>query len=246
MTADTNETEARAGLLTGLLAVLRGRVAALSESSEPCVACGEAALIRRKTCAYCLWAHRERMAGLTRPATGLSGPAAGAPTRAPRRPQEEPFKAAVAVVARRTRKALEGPCLLRRVSGYEWVAWEGWTACPEGQRGDRTRREPVPIEEPFKIASVPKKKTPHTSMGALDSCEEDSTPAAKGKPKAEVELKSKSESRPKPKRMSRKFSRVDVDMDVVVELKAEGLRLDLTPEEVLMLALRAAKGRLTG
>ena len=35
-------------------------------------------------------------------------------------------------------------------------------------------------------------------------------------------------------------------MDVVVELKAEGLRLDLTPEEVLMLALRAAKGRLTG
>ena len=186
------------------------------------------------------------MAGLTRPATGLSGPAAGAPTRAPRRPQEEPFKAAVAVVARRTRKALEGPCLLRRVSGYEWVAWEGWTACPEGQRGDRTRREPVPIEEPFKIARVPKKKTPHTSMGALDSCEEDSTPAAKGKPKAEVELKSKSESRPKPKRMSRKFSRVDVGMDVVVELKAEGLRLDLTPEEVLMLALRAAKGRLTG
>ena len=83
-------------------------------------------------------------------------------------------------------------------------------------------------------------------MGALDSCEEDSTPAAKGKPKAEVELKSKSESRPKPKRMSRKFSRVDVGMDVVVELKAEGLRLDLTPEEVLMLALRAAKGRLTG
>jgi hypothetical protein len=34
-------------------------------------------------------------------------------------------------------------------------------------------------------------------------------------------------------------------MDVVVELKAEGLRLDLAPEEVLMLALRAVRGRLT-
>jgi hypothetical protein len=132
--------------------------------------------------------------------------------------------------------------------GYEWVAWEGWTACPEGQRTDRTRRDTVLIEEPFKICRAPKKKASLNPSGTHDACDarDDGAEPELSAGGSESHRDAKLKPAPKPKRMSRTFSRVDVDMDVVVELKAEGLRLDLAPEEVLMLALRAARERLIG